>query len=105
MAEKPKEELLQIDYSPPKLDWTDPTVDFEARRGTWSYPAAGKNLKYLGFPNPREWSPADADWKLPDNWQQILRDGFRERLRKYRSLQVFLDTCVRCGACFSSCWR
>ena len=26
----------------------------------------GKNLKYLGFPNPREWSPTDEDWKLPD---------------------------------------
>ena len=35
----------------------DPTVDFEGTRGTWSYPGAPKNLKYMGFPNPRKWSP------------------------------------------------
>jgi len=103
MAEKSKQELLQIEYRPPKRDWMDPSVDFDARRGSWSYPAAPKNLKYLGFPNPRQWSPTDDDWKLPDNWQQILRDGLRERLGKYRSLRVFMDTCVRCGACADKC--
>jgi Fe-S oxidoreductase len=101
--EKSPEELLQIDYEPPKRDWMDPTVDFEARRGSWSYPGAAKNLTYLGLPNAREWSPADEDWKLPDNWQQIIREGLKERLAKYRSLRVFLDSCVRCGACADKC--
>ncbi|MCG6964038.1 MAG: (Fe-S)-binding protein [Acidobacteria bacterium] len=103
MAEKTQQELLQIRYTPPRRDWMDPSVDFEARRGSWSYPAAGKNLTYLGFPNPREWSPADEDWKLPDNWREIIYEGFRERLKKFRSLRVFLDTCVRCGACADKC--
>ena len=103
MAEKTPQELIQIDYAPPKRSWTDPSLDFEARRGSWSYPAAPKNLKYLGFPNPREWSPTDDDWQLPENWQQIVRDGFRDLLSKYRTLKVFMDVCVRCGACADKC--
>jgi Fe-S oxidoreductase len=103
MAEKTQQELLQFTYKPPRRDWMDPSIDFEARRGTWSYPGVAKNLKYMGFPNARDWSPADEDWKLPDNWQQIIHDGLKERLGKYRSLRVFLDTCVRCGACADKC--
>ncbi len=103
MAEKTPQELIQIDLTPPRRKWMNPAVDFEARRGTWSYPTATKNLKYLGMPNPREWSPADADWKLPDNWQQIIHDGFKDLLEKYRSLKIFMDICVRCGACADKC--
>ena len=98
-----KEDLLRVPTKPPESGWMDPSIDFEARRGSWSYPAAAKNLKYLGFPNPREWSPTDADWKLPENWKQIIHDGLQERLDKYRSLRLFLDTCVRCGACADKC--
>ncbi len=103
MSEKSPQELIQISLDPPKTDWMDPSIDFEARRGTWSYPAAAKNLKYMGFPNPREWSPADEDWQLPKDWQRIIHEGFKERLDKYRSLRVFLDICVRCGACADKC--
>jgi Fe-S oxidoreductase len=103
MGHKTEEQLLQIDYAPPKRDWTDPGVDFEARKGTWSYPGKAKNLQYMGFPNPREWSPTDADWQLPDGWEKIIHDGFKERLEKYRSLKVFMDICVRCGACADKC--
>ena len=103
MAEKTPQELIQIDLTPPPRKWMNPAVDFEARRGTWSYPTGAKNLKYLGMPNPREWSPADADWKLPENWQQIIHDGFKDLLKKYRSLEIFMDICVRCGACADKC--
>ena len=100
---KTPEELLQIQYPPPKTDWMDPTIDFEARVGTWSYPGAAKNLEYLGFPNPREWSPADEDWKLPDNWKEIIHEGFLDLLGRFRSLKIFMDCCVRCGACADKC--
>ena len=103
MAEKSPQELIQIDLDPPRRNWMDPSVDFEDRRGTWSYPAAAKNIEYMHFANPREWSPTDDDWKLPENWQQIIHEGFKERLGKYRSLRVFMDTCVRCGACADKC--
>ncbi len=98
-----KEDLLHVPSRPPETGWMDPTIDFEARRGTWSYPAAAKNLRYLGFPNPREWSPTDEDWKLPENWKEIVYEGLRERLAKYRSLRLFMDICVRCGACADKC--
>ncbi len=100
---KSPQELIQIELDPPKSDWMDPTVEFEARRGTWSYPGVAKNLEYLGFPNPREWSPTDPDWKLPPDWKQTVLEGFRERLLQYRSFQVFMDICVRCGACADKC--
>ena len=101
--EKTPQELIQIDLAPPAADWRDPKIDFEARRGTWSYPGVAKNLEYMGFPNPREWSPTDGDWKLPTNWKQTILEGIRERLLKYRSFQIFMDTCVRCGACADKC--
>jgi Fe-S oxidoreductase len=103
MAEKPPQELIQIDFKPPAKKWQDPTIDFEETRGTWSYPAAQKNLKAMGFANPREWSPTDDDWQLPEDWQRIIFEGMKERLKKYRSFQVFMDICVRCGACADKC--
>jgi Fe-S oxidoreductase len=103
MAEKSQQELLKIDYKPPRRDWMDPSVDFAARRGTWSYAALKRDLDYMHFPNGRPWSPTDADWKLPENWKEIIYEGLKERLGKYRSLRVFLDICVRCGACADKC--
>ena len=103
MSEKSPQELIQIDLDPPRSGWMDPSVDFESRRGTWSYPGVAKNLVYMDFPNPRDWSPTDEDWKLPENWKQIVHDGFKERLGKYRSLRLFMETCVRCGACADKC--
>ena len=55
------------------------------------------------MPNPREWQPFDKDWKLPEGWQKIILDGMAERLEKYRSFRLFMDICVRCGACADKC--
>jgi Fe-S oxidoreductase len=95
------EQLLQINYRPPAKDWRDPTVEF--RKGVFCYSAAPKNLEYLGLPNPRKWQPTDEDWKLPPNWKQIILEGMRERLQKFRSFRLFMDICVRCGACADKC--
>ncbi len=84
-----------------RADWMDTPVEF--RKGTYCYSALAKNLNYLGLPNPREWQPFDADWKLPPNWKQIILDGMKERLEKYRSFRLFMDICVRCGACADKC--
>ncbi len=95
------EQLVQIDYQPPKKDWRDPAVEF--RKGTFCYSAGAKSVQYLGMPNPREWQPFDKDWKLPPDWKRILLDGLEERLHKYRSFRLFMDICVRCGACADKC--
>jgi Fe-S oxidoreductase len=95
------EELLQIQYRAPSTEWTRSRPEF--RKGTYCYSAAPKNLEYLGLPNPRTWQPFDSDWKLPPNWKKIILDGMKERLKKFRSFRLFMDVCVRCGACADKC--
>ena len=95
------QELLQIEASKPDGDWKNPAVQF--RKGFFCYGAAAKNVRYLDLPNPRDWQPFDADWKLPPDWKQILLEGMKERLQKYRSFRLFMDICVRCGACADKC--
>jgi Fe-S oxidoreductase len=46
----------------------------------------------LGFPE-----------ELIDDWKNVAIDKMGELLGKYRSLQVFLDACVHCGACTDKC--
>lgn len=102
MASVPKpDQLVKINNQPPQAGWMDIPADF--RPGTFPYPVKGKNLEAVNLPNPREWAPEQADWKLPPNWQEIILEGLRERLGKYRSLQLFMDICVRCGACADKC--
>jgi Fe-S oxidoreductase len=93
--------LTDIDHRPPKTDWMD--VPAEIRKGIACYAGNPKSLETLGAPNPRQWSCFDDDWQLPENWQEIIHEGFRERLEKFRSFKVFMDICVRCGACADKC--
>ncbi len=102
MAKLPKpEELAKIDYKPPKTGWMDTPVVF--KEGMYCHGAKPKSLETVGFPNPRDWRPADADWKLPENWKEIILQGIAERLERYRSFRLFMDICVRCGACADKC--
>ena len=96
-----QEELVHIEPKLPTGDWRDPRV--ELRKGAICYGAAPKNVSYLGLPNPRAWQPLDSDWKLPPDWKRIILDGMKERLGKYRSFRLFMDICVRCGACADKC--
>ena len=48
----------------------------------------------LGFP---------GDGELIDGWKETFIDKLDEMLGKYRSLQVFMDICVKCGACTDKC--
>jgi Fe-S oxidoreductase len=102
MAKLPKpEELSKIDFNPPKTGWMETPVVF--KEGMFCHGSKPKSLETLGFPNPRDWRPADADWKLPENWKEILIEGIADRLKKYRSFRLFMDICVRCGACADKC--
>ncbi len=102
MAKLPKpEELSKIDYTPPKTSWMDTPVVI--KEGMFCHGAKSKSLEIVGFPNPRDWRPADADWKLPEDWKEILLEGIADRLKKYRSFRLFMDICVRCGACADKC--
>jgi Fe-S oxidoreductase len=102
LAKPPKpEELSKVNLQPPAQGWMETPAVFKP--GTWCYSAAPKNLKALGLPNPREWQPSDADWKLPENWREIILQGMKERLERFRSFRLFMDICVRCGACADKC--
>jgi Fe-S oxidoreductase len=96
------EELSQIEHRPPLFEgWMDkPTA---VKPGIYCYGAKGKNLEYVDMPNARDWSPVDEDWKLPENWEEIFREGFKDRLDRFRSFKLFMDICVRCGACADKC--
>ncbi len=96
-----KTKLSQVDLQPAAEDWLNKPVTFEP--GSYIYPAKESHLVDLKMPNPRTWSPTDDDWQLPSNWQEIIIEGISERLGKYRSFQLFMDTCVRCGACSDKC--
>jgi len=96
-----KDKPIDIDYTPPARSWMESAVEF--KKGTYCYPAASKHEKFLDLPNPREWQPSEGDWKLPDNWKETLLKGMKDRLKHYRSFQLFLDICVRCGACADKC--
>ena len=103
MADKipPREELARVDYRLPRKSWMDPKVEF--RKGTFCYGTNPKNVEYMGMPNPRHWQPMDEDWKLPENWKEIILAGLKDRLEKFRSFRLFMDICVRCGACADKC--
>ncbi len=95
------QKILDLDYKPPAKNWMDTLPVF--RKGTFNYAATEKSSQYLGLPNSRKWQPMDDDWQLPENWKEIILNGFKERLDKYRSLRIFMDICVRCGACADKC--
>ena len=95
------DQLFKKDHRPPQTGWMETPIDI--RKGIYCYAALPKHLEYVGLPNPREWNALDDDWKLPDNWKEIVLEGLRERLEKFRSLKVFMDICVRCGACADKC--
>ena len=103
MADTPKpDELAKIDHTPPVFrGWMD--TQPEIRPGIACYGSKSKDLKYVDMPNPRDWSPFDDDWKLPENWEETIHEGFKDRLDKFRSFKLFMDICVRCGACADKC--
>ena len=98
---KSDELLSKLDPTPPQTGWMDTPV--QIRKGMYCYASNPKSVEYVGLPNARAWNPLDDDWKLPENWEEIIFEGFRERLDRFRSFKVFMDICVRCGACADKC--
>jgi len=69
-----------------------PVVVNGAMAHSQPYTASAEHQEHLGFPG-----------ELVDDWQQVAIDKMGELVGKYRSLQVFLDACVKCGACTDKC--
>ncbi len=94
-------ELMQINYNIPARGWMDLKADL--RPGYYVNAAAQKWMKMVDYPFPRAWSVPDEDWKLPEDWKERVLQGMEDRLKRFRSLKVFFDICVRCGACADKC--
>ncbi|NIP74113.1 MAG: (Fe-S)-binding protein [Gammaproteobacteria bacterium] len=60
--------------------------------GTKPFYAKPEHQEPLGFPG-----------ELVEDWQDKAIDKMGELLGKYRGLQVYLDSCVKCGACTDKC--
>ena len=102
MAKLPTpQELIASRPEFPSEPWLDIKPKFAP--GSFCYPAKKETMELLHMPNPHDWDPAAEDWNLPENWEQILCDAFEDRLQKHRSLKLFMDICVRCGACADKC--
>jgi Fe-S oxidoreductase len=95
------QELAKVNYQPPAKGWT--AVKPEFRPGTYVNAAQAKWLEMVSYPFPRAWSVPDEDWKLPENWKEIILQQMEDRLSRFRSLKLFFDICVRCGACADKC--
>jgi len=56
---------------------------------------------YVAKPQFQE--PLNFPGELPEDWHDKAIDAMGDLLGKYRSLQVYLDSCVKCGACTDKC--
>jgi len=56
------------------------------------YPAKPEHNEALGFPG-----------ELVDNWQEVAVNKLGELVDNSRALRVYMDTCVKCGACTDKC--
>ena len=52
---------------------------------------------------PQFQEPLGFPAELEDGWEQRAVDKLGELTGKYRGLRVFLDSCVKCGACTDKC--
>ena len=103
MAKTPKPQEIRdsIDLSAPEKEWIDTKVEF--KEGMYCYAVKPDWLKPIDFPNGHVWAPNEEDWHLPENWKEIVLDTMADLLKKYRSFRLFMDICVRCGACADKC--
>lgn len=69
-----------------------PRLKKDAMAHSQPFVAKPELQKALGYPG-----------ELVENWQQVAVDKMGEIVSKHRSLQVFLDACVKCGACTDKC--
>ncbi|MEJ2308828.1 MAG: (Fe-S)-binding protein [Gammaproteobacteria bacterium] len=52
---------------------------------------------------PQFQEPLGYTGEVPDDWKEKTLEAMGDLLGKYRGLQVFMDSCVKCGACTDKC--
>ena len=86
--------MAVAEFKTPKYreDRAIPKLQEDVMKHSQPFVAKPQFQQPLGFPG-----------ELVDNWEQVAVDKMGELVGKYRSLQVFLDACVKCGACTDKC--
>jgi len=86
--------VAKIDFELPKLgpNLEIPVLQPDAMLGAGPFVAKPDHQEKLGFPG-----------ELVDDWKQVAIDKLGELVNKSRGLKVFLDSCVKCGACTDKC--
>jgi Fe-S oxidoreductase len=69
-----------------------PAVTEGASAHVKSFPASAPIQEQIGYPG-----------QLVENWQEKAIEKMGDLLTRYRSLKVFMDACVHCGACTDKC--
>jgi Fe-S oxidoreductase len=84
----------KIEYDLPDVsgDLVIPTVTPGAMAHSKPFVAAEAHQEALDFPG-----------ELVDNWQEKAVAKLGELLEKNKALKVYLDSCVKCGACTDKC--
>ena len=86
--------MAKAEFEVPELtEYTEvPKLEVGAMAHSKSFVAAPEFQQALNFKG-----------ELQDGWEQEVIDHMGDLLGKYRSLQVYLDSCVKCGACTDKC--
>ncbi len=75
-------------------EFTTPCVTENAANAWKAQLLADKEqLERLGY-------PADG---LISNWKEVFLEKMGEMLKKYRSVRLFMEICVKCGSCTDKC--
>jgi len=69
-----------------------PQPETEATGHVRPHPAGPEHQEALGFPG-----------EIPDDWQERALARMESLLERNRALRVYMDACVRCGACTDKC--
>ncbi len=86
--------MAKVEFATPELKEYPiiPKLQRDAMAHSSPYIAKDKLQEPLGYPG-----------ELVENWKEVAIAKMGELTNKYRSLQVFLDSCVKCGACTDKC--
>lgn len=69
-----------------------PALQPSAMADSKPYPASAAHQEAIGFPG-----------ELVDDWKEVAIAKLGELVDNSRGLRVYLDTCVKCGACTDKC--
>ncbi len=88
--------MMKVQFNIPVVTHTLETPKIQPQAMAHSRP-------YVDAPPHPKAADAAGHGQLVDGWKQIALAKMAELLGKYRSLPVFLDACVKCGACTDKC--